>query len=643
VRIEGAPDTTAAVADGLAFAVPTAPLAAPVCPDWAATVDWALWVGLEGSVCSDGAIVALPFGEPGLRFVVPDCDNDRFDAPEDCDDINPAVYPGAVETWYDGVDSDCSATSDFDQDGDHVDSSEYGGDDCNDLDARAFPGGREVCDGSDNDCDPTTVESGATLYQGGVPTDWPDAAAALAAAVDLDEIALCPGVHPGPLHIDVDVILRGVPGAPDQVVIDADGAGSAVIIDGAEPVLDVTLSDLTITGGVATVGGGIDARGADDLEVAGSVISGNVADLGGGIAIGDNLTLSYTVVADNRARRGGGLYGDRNVDVEITSSEITGNHADEDGGGLVFGEVTLSIDENSVVSDNDATGDGGGMAVTGDLDLDGGLFSANTAGGGGGGLWLEGGNNDDWEVDDATFDDNSASAGGGIGVDGGTVTVRDTVFTANDAVTGGGISLNRAVFATLRDLEISDCTASDGGAVWAQTSPLLARGGTWTTNSASNDGGGLWANVSTVTLGLPIEGIDVTANTAGNEGGGVWVHAGLLLHNTGTIDDNIAATGGGLRLDGGDGHVLTDSTVDGNIADEGGGFVISNTTVLALGTTSVSGNSPDGGQVGTGGTFTACASTSIGDPISNGLDDQDGSVSCFTVEDTAVSQTCTGC
>ena len=73
----------------------------------------------------------------------------------DCDDGDPAVYPGAEELWYDGVDQDCDGASDYDADQDGFESADQadGGEDCDDADAEVSPDAVEACNGVDDDCD----------------------------------------------------------------------------------------------------------------------------------------------------------------------------------------------------------------------------------------------------------------------------------------------------------------------------------------------------------------------------------------------------------------------------------------------------------------------------------------------------------
>ncbi len=72
---------------------------------------------------------------------------------QDCDDLDPAAFPGNIEACANGVDDDCDPATldvfDADADGSLCDT------DCDDADPLRFPGQVEDCtDGTDNDCDP---------------------------------------------------------------------------------------------------------------------------------------------------------------------------------------------------------------------------------------------------------------------------------------------------------------------------------------------------------------------------------------------------------------------------------------------------------------------------------------------------------
>ena len=104
-------------------------------------------------------------------------DGDPMPIPEgkggDCDDSRDDVHPGAVDEWYDGIDSNCGGENDCDIDGDgfmlFVEgvcelSTDGGAYDCDDHDPDINPGAEEVCDadGRDENCNGDADEEGVS-------------------------------------------------------------------------------------------------------------------------------------------------------------------------------------------------------------------------------------------------------------------------------------------------------------------------------------------------------------------------------------------------------------------------------------------------------------------------------------------------
>jgi hypothetical protein len=137
---------------------------------------------------------------------------------------------------------------------------------------------------------------------------------------------------------------------------------------------DLTVQNLTLRGGSTSAalnllfpsnaGGGLLSRGT--LTLTQSTISGNNAFVGGGLAtVGSTLTCFASTLSDNNASEGGGLAA-LDSTVTVMNSTISGNRACG-GGGLTTLDSTVTV-VNSTVSGNLAI-IGGGILHDGTVTL----------------------------------------------------------------------------------------------------------------------------------------------------------------------------------------------------------------------------------------------------------------------------------
>ncbi len=308
-----------------------------------------------------------------------------------------------------------------------------------------------------------------------------------------------------------------------------EGGGGFLYVSAAA---DVTLTNVTVRGNKAQIGGGLDIRKGTVTLGSTVIVEGNTATLrGGAVNTAAELIISGATIRNNTCTSGatvlssyaggGGMYIQQAGVVTINSGSIQNNKADK----------TL----------------GGGIFNSGKLTFNGGTIEGNSALCGGG-------------VYNYTSK-NVCVFGGGTG----TLTAKISGNTATEA--GGGIYASQAfTIQTGALIEENKATGALGGGIYMTTNdvdkPLTAimNGGTIKGNQAK-DGAGVYLmgyassteGVANKVFNFVINGGEINGNQCTNRGGALFINkysevymmGGSLNENT-----NTSMYGGALQING---------------------------------------------------------------------------------------------
>ncbi len=325
----------------------------------------------------------------------------------------------------------------------------------------------------------------------------------------------------------------------------------------AESIVGSGASALTVQGGGAASNFSIFAINAGTTaSLTGLTISGGRAVNGGGINNAGNLTLSNSILSGNSVSlNGGGLYNATTSTAAVSSTTFQNNSAVEPDP-IISGNTTTYPPRTS----------GGGIynASNNATSVNNSTFTGNSADFGGG---IDNDSNASIMVGNSTFTGNSADYGGGIENYGtGTLTINSSTFTHNSAAFGGGalhvsagnVTVNGSTFA-------SNSAVARGGAIDdVSTGMVTVNGSTMTGNSGGDSGGAIFTYLDSGGQ-FKLIGSTVTANSASDGGAILTGGTGAVTISGSTIVRNSAsATAGGIDVGSPNSMTLVNTIVAAN-------------------------------------------------------------------------------
>jgi predicted outer membrane repeat protein len=326
----------------------------------------------------------------------------------------------------------------------------------------------------------------------------------------------------------------------------------------------------------------------------------DVEKMAGNIS-GHHVDLLHLIIKDGQPRagsnfhngNGGGIYVNYpEASLTLFDDLVTLNSAQGSGGGVYSnGPVTLV---HTTVENNTAVVDGGGVWAGKDLTvIQGSLVTDNTAGRNGGGLY-ENGTGTTVTVTDSEVRNNRATngQGGGIWAQFNVILTRSYLHNNTARQDGGGIYSEDGNVTVTDHSRVNSNTSifGNGGGIWADSNVtvsnvsnvnnVLAENSSLVSlNFANHNGGGIFM---TRFHSLVVSLSTIFFNQAGNDGGGVFAEKGETSEDSesitivdSTFDSNSAGmNGGGLRTQDVENVSITFSCFSNNTAQSGTGGAV---------------------------------------------------------------------
>ncbi len=276
--------------------------------------------------------------------------------------------------------------------------------------------------------------------------------------------------------------------------------GGAVYV--ASNTQTITAIDSTISNNIAGgTGGGGALYSAGYIISHNSIFDNNQAGGSGGALYAKTVTLNAgsEVTNNTAAAAAGGIYSTAAATLSMTDSVVSGNTANGgDGGGVLApGYGAIYNISGSDISNNTATGQGGGLYVKGTANLTDTSIIGNSAGGNGGGVAAPLG----LSVTSSTIANNSGATGGGSFTSGGSaISITNSTYSGNSATADGAAIAFTAY----------------GSTCYINSSTI------YNNSTTSATGGGVYCSYINTTLSI----------LAGNTAAGSEVNCDLWLGNT---------------------------------------------------------------------------------------------------------------